>query len=67
MKKRMGRPPIGTQVAKGVIVAARFSPPEVKEIQGAVKRAKLNKSTWVRKHLLAAARSGSVQAVNGGT
>jgi hypothetical protein len=60
MKKRMGRPPIGTRNAKGKIVAARFSPPELKEINGAAKRAKLNKSEWVRNCLLSAARSGNV-------
>jgi hypothetical protein len=60
MKKRMGRPPIGTQNAKGVIVAARFSPPEVREIRDAVKRARTNKSEWVRKCLLAAARSVNI-------
>ena len=60
MKKRMGRPKIGTQIAKGVIVAARFAPPEVKEIDGAVKRAKSTKSEWVRNCLLTAARSANV-------
>lgn len=50
---------IDSSNAKGVIVAARFSPPEVKEIAGAVKRAGIGKSEWVRNHLLAAARSGN--------
>jgi hypothetical protein len=60
MKKRMGRPKIGIQVAKGIIVAARFSPPEVKELNGAARRAKANRSEWVRNCLLSAARSGNV-------
>ncbi|HXD01337.1 MAG TPA: hypothetical protein VN048_18510 [Verrucomicrobiae bacterium] len=60
MKKVMGRPKIGIQAAKGKIVAARFSPPEYKEIDGAVKRSKLNKTQWVRSVLLSAAKAGTV-------
>lgn len=56
----MGRPKIGIQNAKGIIVAARFSPPEIKEIQDAVKRAGINKSEWVRNCLISAARSSNV-------
>jgi hypothetical protein len=61
MKKVMGRPKIGIQNAKGIIIAARFSPPEVKEIDDAVKRANVNRSTWVRKSLLSSARDGIVK------
>jgi hypothetical protein len=61
MKKIMGRPKIGIQNAKGIIIAARFSPPEVKEIDGAVKRSNVNRSAWVRKSLLSSARDGIVK------
>jgi len=57
MKNVMGRPKLGPQVAKGEIVAVRFSPPEIKEIKAAVKRSGKNKSEWVRNCLLTAARS----------
>ena len=52
MKKHAGRPRIGTQNAKGVLVAARFTPGEAKQIESAAKRAGLTKSNFVRKSLL---------------
>jgi hypothetical protein len=52
-KKVMGRPKIGTQNAKGVLIAARFTPPEAKQIEQTARRAGLSKSEFVRKRLLA--------------
>jgi hypothetical protein len=57
---KVGRPKLQKGEAKGTLIAARFSPPEVKEIDGAVKRSNGNKSQWVRNCLLTAARSGTV-------
>ena len=57
---KVGRPRLQKGEAKGILVAARFAPPEVKEIDSAVKRSKTSKSQWVRNCLLTAARSGSV-------
>jgi hypothetical protein len=52
-EKVMGRPKIGTQNAKGVLIAARFTPPEAKQIEQTARRAGLSKSEFVRKRLLA--------------
>lgn len=59
-QSKAGRPKLGKGEAKGVLVAARFSPDEVTEIKAAVKRTGGNKSQWVRNCLLASARSGTV-------
>jgi hypothetical protein len=61
-KKVMGRPKIGTQNAKGVFFAARFTPGESKELDGAIRRAGQSKSDWIRKNLLSAARCGNLPA-----
>ena len=58
MKKRMGRPKIGTANAKGVLVAARFTPGEARKINQAVSASGLSKSDWIRKHLLSTVESG---------
>lgn len=52
----MGRPKLPKGQAKGVLIGARFSPPEAKIVASAVKRAKAVKSQWVRMCLLSAAR-----------
>jgi hypothetical protein len=54
MKKKMGRPILGTQPAR-VFFAARFTPDEGKRIDGAIKQSKQSKSHWIRKALLSAA------------
>jgi hypothetical protein len=54
MKKHAGRPKIGTQNAKGESVTVRFTPPEMKRINEAIRKAGQNKSEWVRNILLAA-------------
>lgn len=51
-KKKMGRPRIPKNKAKGTLIGARFSPPEVKQITASVKRSKMNKSAWIRTVLL---------------
>jgi len=62
MKKRMGRPKIGIQNAKGELFAARFTPLEAKQIREAIRQAGQSNSDWIRKALLSAAggsKSGS--------
>jgi hypothetical protein len=57
MQKHAGRPKIGIQNAKGIFFAARFSPIEARELNGAIRQAKQTKSQWIRKALLSAAGS----------
>jgi hypothetical protein len=57
MKKTAGRPKLGIQNAKGIFFAARFSPIEAKQLNGAIRQAKQSKSGWMRKALLSAAGS----------
>jgi uncharacterized protein (DUF1778 family) len=55
MKKRAGRPRLGTQNARGVLMAIRFTPDEARQIQSAAKRSGLTKSDFIRKSLLKSA------------
>jgi len=57
MKPKMGRPVLPKGEAKGVLIGARFSPDEAKQVAGAVKRSGGNRSAWVRTTLLSAAGS----------
>ena len=57
MSTKMGRPRLPKGQAKGVLIGARFSPPEAKIVADAVRRAKAVKSQWVRVCLLSAAES----------
>jgi hypothetical protein len=57
MRKHAGRPRIGTQNAKGVFFAARFTPVEAKQLNMAIRQARQSKSDWIRKALLSAAQS----------
>jgi hypothetical protein len=57
MKKRMGRPKIGTQNAKGELVAVRVTPPDAKQINAAIRQSGTSKPDWLRKALLSAAGS----------
>jgi len=57
MKKRVGRPRIGTQNAKGEVFAVRVTPPEAKQLNAAIRCSKQSKSDWIRKALLSAAAS----------
>ena len=53
----MGRPKLPKGEIKGVLIGARFSPPEAKIVTDAVRRAKKVKSEWVRTTLISAATS----------
>lgn len=57
MTKKMGRPKLPKGEAKGVLIGARFSPEESKQVHDAVREAGQNKSDWVRNTLLSAARN----------
>ena len=57
MRAKMGRPKLPKGKAKGVLIGARFSPPQARIVVEAVKRAKRVKSEWVRTVLLSAAQS----------
>jgi len=59
MKNKRGRPKLGTQNAKGVLMAVRFTPSEAKRIEQAARSAKLTKSDWVRKALLSVAEEAA--------
>jgi hypothetical protein len=65
-KKVMGRPPIGMANERGVFFAARFTPAEARELNGAIRYSGQSKSAWIRNGLLSAARRGNVSEVNGG-
>jgi hypothetical protein len=60
MSKKMGRPRLSKGELKGVLIGARFSPEEAKQVIVAVQRTGINKSQWVRNCLLAAANSATV-------
>jgi hypothetical protein len=54
----MGRPKLPKGRARGVLIGARFSPGEARQVHGAVSRANQVKSEWVRKTLPEAANGG---------
>jgi hypothetical protein len=58
MKNKVGRPKLGTQDAKGIVIAARFTLPEVKAIRAAIATSRSSKSEWLRKAVLSAVESG---------
>lgn len=57
MKNKMGRPQLVAGENKSVLIGARFSPHEAKQVKSAAKRAKQGKSEWVRTTLLAAIKA----------
>ncbi len=57
MKTKMGRPNLPKGKAKGVILAARFSPNESKRVLDAVRRSNQKKPDWIRNALLSAAEN----------
>ena len=61
-KKVIGRPKIGIKYAKGIFFAARFTPAEAMELDGAIRQSRQSKSDWIRKNLLSSARCGNVTA-----
>jgi len=58
--KKLGRPKLAKSEFKGVLIGARFSPDESKQVHDAVKRSGVGKSVWIRNTLLGSARSGKV-------
>jgi len=57
MKKKLGRPTLPKNTAKGVLIGARFSPGESERVHDAIKAAKQQKSEWIRITLLTAANN----------
>jgi len=57
MKKKMGRPKIGTQNAKGELFAVRVTPPDARQINAAIRHSGAGKPDWLRKALLSAVAS----------
>lgn len=60
MKKKMGRPKLGTQNAKGELLAVRVTPLEAGGIKEAIRRSGLSKPDWLRKALLSSAAGDKV-------
>jgi hypothetical protein len=56
MKPKMGRPKLPKGEVKDVLIGAKFSPDESKQVHDAVKRSGVGKSKWIRKILLTAAQ-----------
>jgi hypothetical protein len=54
MKPKMGRPNLPKGEAKDILICARFSPDEAKQVHDAVKQSGKKKSEWVRNILLSA-------------
>lgn len=52
----MGRPTLPKGEAKGVLIGARFSPPEAKQVVAAINRIGAIKSEWIRNTLLSEAK-----------
>ncbi len=57
MQAKIGRPKL--DITRTVLIGARFTPEEAREIEQAVAGAGKVKSDWIRELLLAAARSGA--------
>src|SRR5947207_5943983 len=55
MKPKMGRPKQPKSRSKAILIGARFSPIESKQVHAAAMRSKKEKSQWIRSTLLAAA------------
>ena len=55
MKKKLGRPKLPKEAAKGSVIRARVSDTEHAKIERAAKAAKTKVSDWVRNVLLKAA------------
>ena len=52
MSKKMGRPKVPKRAAKAVLIGARFSPPEAKQVEKAANQSGQDKSKWIRSKLL---------------
>ena len=51
-KPKMGRPKLPKGAAKGVLIGARFSPEESKQVHETIKLSGKQKSDWIRSRLL---------------
>jgi hypothetical protein len=58
MKKKIGRPKLPKDAAKGVQFGIRLSKPDADAVHAAVKRSGQSQPDWLRKALLSAAKSG---------
>jgi hypothetical protein len=57
MKTKMGRPKVPKAKLRGILIQARLSPEEDRELQAAIAKSPRNKSDWIRTALLSAARN----------
>lgn len=53
---KVGRPKIAKAERRSLFVSTRLSPDEYKEIEDAIKASGVDKTEWIRRKLLAAAR-----------
>jgi hypothetical protein len=60
MKPKLGRPKSPKGKLRDIIVNARFSPEEYKDLTSAIAKTSNNQSVWVRKTLLEAAKKATV-------
>jgi hypothetical protein len=56
MSKKMGRPKVPKAQYRGILIQARLSPEENKEIRAAIAKSPGKKSEWIRSALLSTAR-----------
>jgi len=56
MSKKIGRPKVLKRNAKAVLIGARFSPPEAKQVEKAADLSGQDKSKWIRNRLLGPAK-----------
>jgi hypothetical protein len=62
MKTKMGRPKLPKSKRRGILILARVSQDEHKELQVAIAKSPHSKSEWVRQALLSTARNGEQAA-----
>jgi hypothetical protein len=53
MKRKPGRPKVTKSKFRGILIGARFSPDEARQVEKNVKKSKKGKSKWIREKLLA--------------
>jgi len=56
MSKKMGRPKVPKAKLRGILIQARLSPEESREIRAAIAKSPHNKSDWIRNALLHVAK-----------
>ena len=55
----MGRPKLPKGTTKGILIGARVTPDENREVQAAIAKSPHSKSDWIRNALLAMAKNGT--------